>query len=49
MRGRKKDANAKRCVISTRITEQQKEVLDKNKFIKKEIDEMIRKYVDNYL
>lgn len=48
MRGRKKDANAKREVISTRITEEQKEIINKNKWIKKDIDKIVRDYIDAF-
>ena len=49
MRGRKKIDGALREVISIRITEQQKDVLDKNKWIKRELDKMIREYIDIYI
>lgn len=48
-RGRKKVANAKRELISIRLTEQQKEVINKNKWIKKDIDEMVRNYLNAYI
>ena len=49
MRGRKKVDGAYRELISIRITEQQKEVLKKNSWIKKYIDKMIREYLDIYI
>lgn len=48
-RGRKREPDAKREVISIRINEKQKEIINKNQFIKKEIDELVRRYVDNYM
>ena len=49
MRGRKKVIGAMREVISIRITESHKEVLKKNKWIKKDIDKMIREYLDAFV
>lgn len=45
-RGRKKVTGAKRELISIRLTEQQKEIINKNKWIKKELDEMVRNYLN---
>lgn len=45
MRGRKKLPNAYREVISIRITEQQKDIINKNKWIKKDIDKVVREYL----
>lgn len=48
-RGRKKERGSKREVISIRITEEQKEVINKNDWIKKEIDKIVREYINTYL
>ncbi|WP_187291545.1 hypothetical protein [Clostridium novyi] len=48
-RGRKKTVNPLQEVISVRITKAQKELLNKNKNIKKEIDTMIRNFLNVYL
>ncbi|CAG7841154.1 hypothetical protein CLOHAE12215_02578 [Clostridium haemolyticum] len=48
-RGRKKTVNPLQEVISIRITKAQKELLNKNKNIKKEIDTMIRNFLNVYL
>lgn len=47
-RGRKKEKGAKRELISIRITEEQKEVIKKNNWIKKEIDKTVRAYLDAF-
>ena len=47
--GRKKQALAYRKTISIRIQEQHKDVLDKNKWIKKEIDNMVRTFLDSFI
>ena len=49
MRGRKKKEDALNEVISTRITEEQKQLINKNKWMKKEIDKQIRTYLNAYL
>ncbi|MCD3206753.1 hypothetical protein G8T60_12725 [Clostridium botulinum C] len=48
-RGRKKTVNPLNEVISIRVTKAHKELLDKNKNIKKEIDIMIRNFLNVYL
>lgn len=48
-RGRKRERGSKRELISIRITEEQKEIINKNDWIKKEIDEMVRNYLNTYL
>lgn len=48
-RGRKKTVNPLQEVISIRITKAQKELLNTNKNIKKEIDAMIRNFLNVYL
>lgn len=47
--GRKKQALAYRKTISIRIQEQHKSIIDKNKWIKKEIDNIIRTYLDTFI
>lgn len=49
MRGRKKIDGAYREVISIRITESHKEVLNKNKWIKKDINKMVREYLQEFV
>ncbi|WP_171011452.1 hypothetical protein [Haloimpatiens lingqiaonensis] len=48
-RGRKKVDGSLREVISTRISQEQKEVLNKNVWIKKDIDKMIRDYLQSFV
>lgn len=47
-RGRKKTSNPLDELISIRITKEHKELLKKNKNIKKEIDIMVRDLLDVY-
>lgn len=49
MRGRKKVIGAMREVISIRISQEQKEVLNKNRWIKREVQKMIREYLDAFV
>ena len=49
MRGRKKIKDAKKEVISIRITTQQKEVINKNSWIKRDIDKMVREYLNSFI
>ncbi|MBU5228111.1 hypothetical protein KQI36_15875 [Clostridium senegalense] len=48
-RGRKREKDSKREVISIRITEEQKEVLNRNIWIKKDIDKLVRDYINVFL
>ncbi|MCD3217446.1 MULTISPECIES: hypothetical protein [Clostridium] len=48
-RGRKKTVNPLQEVISIRITKAQKELIDNNKWIKKDIDKLVRDYLNVYL
>ncbi|WP_185750652.1 hypothetical protein [Clostridium sp. KNHs214] len=48
-RGRKKVDGAKRKVISIRITLEQKEVLNKNPWIKQELTKYIRDYLQAFV
>lgn len=48
-RGRKKKDGAKRKVISIRITEKQNEVLNKNPWIKQELNKYIRDYLQTFV
>lgn len=48
-RGRKKKENALRENITIRITEEQKEVMKKNEWIKKELNDIVRNYLNTYL
>ena len=45
-RGRKREKDSKREVISIRITEEQKEVINRNIWIKKDIDKLVRDYIN---
>lgn len=49
MRGRKKTENPNSEVVSIRITKKQKEILDKNKWIKKEITRQVRNHINIYV
>lgn len=46
MRGRKKQSNSYTETISIRITEEQKEILKKNEWMRKEIKEYVREYLE---
>ncbi|MCD3212068.1 hypothetical protein G8T76_10735 [Clostridium botulinum C/D] len=48
-RGRKKTENPLQEVISIRITKSHKDLLKKNKWIKKDIDKLVRDYLNVYL
>ncbi|MCD3211839.1 hypothetical protein G8T71_10785 [Clostridium botulinum C/D] len=48
-RGRKKIENPLQEVISIRITKAQKELLNNNRWIKKDIDKLVRDYLNVYL
>ena len=47
-RGRKKKENSLEEVISIRITKAQKELLNTNKTIRKDINEIVREYLNVY-
>jgi hypothetical protein len=49
MRGRKKQDTSKTKVLSFRITEQQHEVLQKNEWIKRELSNTVRQYLDSFV
>lgn len=49
MRGRKKQDTSKTKVLSFRITEQQHEVLVKNEWIKRELLNTIKEYLDSFI
>ncbi|WP_373899730.1 hypothetical protein ACER0A_014455 (plasmid) [Haloimpatiens sp. FM7315] len=48
-RGRKKINNAKKEVISVRITSEQKEVLDKNPWLRLELNKYVRDYLQAFV
>lgn len=48
-RGRKKVDGAKRKVISIRITLEQKEVLDKNPWLRLELNKYVRDYLQAFV
>lgn len=48
-RGRKKIEGANNEVFSMRISKSQKEVLEKNKFIKNDIVNYVRNYLSSYV
>lgn len=48
-RGRKKIDNAKNEVISIRITKKQKEVLNKNAWLKLELNKYVRDYLQAFV
>lgn len=48
-RGRKKQEGSKTEVISIRITKDQKELIKKNNWIKKDIDKMVREHLNAFL
>ncbi|MCD3223822.1 hypothetical protein [Clostridium botulinum] len=48
-RGRKKKENSLEEVISIRITKAQKELLNRNKDIKEDINKIVRDYLNVYL
>lgn len=48
-RGRKKIDNAKNEVISIRITEEQKKILNKNLWIKQELNKYVRDYLQAFV
>lgn len=39
----------KNCVYSIRLTEEQKDILKKNEWIKRELDKIVIQYINNYL
>lgn len=45
-RGRKKKENAKVETISIKISKNQKILIENNKFIKKDIDRIVREYIN---
>jgi hypothetical protein len=49
MRGRKKQDNSKTKVLSFRITDQQYEVLKKNDWLKRELSNQIKSYLENFI
>ena len=48
-RGRKKKVNALNENISIRVTAEQKEVIKKNEWVKKEINDLVRNYLNYYV
>lgn len=48
-RGRKKQENSLNQVTSIRITEKQKEILEKNTWLKKELDKLVRDHLDDFV
>lgn len=48
VRGRKKQENSLNKVLSIRITKEQKEIINNNNFIKKEIDNLVREHINTY-
>ena len=49
MRGRKCKQNSYNSTISVKVTEQQKEVLNKNKEIKEQLKNYIREYLNSFV
>jgi hypothetical protein len=49
MRGRKKQDSSKTKVLSFRITDAQYEVLTKNVWIKQELSNYIKEYLDSFI
>lgn len=47
--GRKKKENAYTETIAFKITKDQKEVLDKNKWIKEELKKQVREFLDLFI
>lgn len=47
--GRKKKENAYTETVTFRITKEQKEVLNKNKWIKDDLKKQIRNYIDIFI
>lgn len=48
VRGTKKKENSKTRVLSIRITEEQYNLIQKNKWIKEDVIEQVRNYLDAY-
>jgi hypothetical protein len=49
MRGRKKQDTSKTKVLSFRITEEQHEVLTKNEWLKRDLSNLVKEYIDSFL
>lgn len=48
-RGRKKKDESLNKIISIRITEKHKEIIEKNAFIKEEVAKVVREHLDMYV
>lgn len=44
-----KKEKPKRYVYSIRLSKEQKDILKRNEWIKKELDKMVLQYINNYL
>lgn len=49
MRGRKEAYNSYSELFAVRITKNQKEILDKNQWIKEEVIELVRNHINIYI
>lgn len=49
MRGRKKKENSLTEMIGVKLTKEQKDIIKKNPWIKKEIDIQVRNYINIYV
>lgn len=49
MRGRKSKENSYNSTISVKVTEQQKDILNKNKEIREQLKNYIREYLNSFV